>query len=122
MQLVVVAVGGAIGAVARYFLGGAVQRLSPTFPYGTFVVNTLGCLAFGVIIGVSQSRVTLGPGARAFLFAGLLGGFTTFSSFSYESYELLRDGRTTQAAANIAGQVVLGLLALLAGLAAGRAL
>ena len=102
-------------------LGGAVQRLTPgLFPYGTFVVNVVGCLLFGLIIGLAESRLTLGPTGRAFVLIGVLGGFTTFSSFTYESFELLRDGQVLQAAANVAGQVVVGFLALWAGFIAAR--
>ena len=123
MQIVLVGIGGAVGAIARLLLGGAVQRAMPgAFPYGTFVVNVVGCLAFGLLAGLAIGRLPLGPGARAFLFVGVLGGFTTFSSFGYESFELLRDGRGVQAATNIAGQVVLGILALWGGLVVGRAL
>jgi CrcB protein len=121
MLIVVIGVGGAIGAVARYLLGGAVQRLTPGFfPYGTVVVNVVGCLVFGLIIGLAESRFTLGPTGRAFVLIGVLGGFTTFSSFTYESFELLRDGQVLQAAANVAGQVVVGFLALWAGFIAAR--
>lgn len=122
MQIVVIGAGGAIGAIARYLLGGAVHRLTPGFfPYGTFVVNVVGCLVFGLIVGLAESRLTLGPGGRAFLLIGVLGGFTTFSSFTFESFELLRDGQVLQAAANVTGQVVLGFMALWAGFTAGRA-
>jgi CrcB protein len=122
MLIVVIGLGGAIGAIARYLLGGAVHRLTPGFfPYGTFVVNVVGCVMFGLIIGLAESRLTLGPAGRAFLLIGVLGGFTTFSSFTYESFELLRDGQVIQAAGNVAGQVVLGFMALWAGFIAGRA-
>jgi fluoride exporter len=122
MQLLAIGIGGAIGAMARYVLGGAVHRVTPgLFPYGTFVVNVVGCLAFGVIIGLAESRLTVGPVARAFLLIGLLGGFTTFSSFTFETFELMRDGQMTRAAVNVAGQFLLGFSALWAGLAAGRA-
>ena len=121
MLIVVIGLGGAIGAVARYLLGGAVQRLTPgLFPYGTFVVNVVGCLLFGLIIGLAEPRVTLGPTSRAFLLIGILGGFTTFSSFTFESLELLRNGQVIQAAANVTGHVVVGFGALWAGFIAGR--
>ncbi|HLG59654.1 MAG TPA: fluoride efflux transporter CrcB [Vicinamibacterales bacterium] len=122
MQLLAIGIGGALGAIARYVLGGAVHRLTPGFfPYGTFVVNVVGCLAFGVIVGLAESRLTVGPVARAFLLIGVLGGFTTFSSFTFETFELLRDGQVMHAAANVAGQVLLGFMALWAGFVAGRA-
>jgi fluoride exporter len=121
MQLVLVAVGGAIGAVARYLLGGAVHRLMPGFfPYGTFVVNLVGCLVFGLLVGLGESRFVIGPATRAFALIGVLGGFTTFSSFTFESFELLRGGQALSAATNVAGQVILGFVALWAGYAVGR--
>jgi len=118
----VIGVGGALGAVARYLLGGAVHRVvAGFFPYGTFVVNLLGCLVFGLVIGVSESRLVLGPTARAFILIGILGGLTTFSSFAFESVELVRSGQTLGAAFNVIGQVALGLLALWLGAGLGRA-
>ena len=103
-------------------MGGAVQRLMPGFfPYGTFVVNVVGCLVFGVIVGLAESRFIVGPSGRAFLLIGVIGGFTTFSSFTFESFELLRTGQVLPAAVNVAGQVVLGFLALWAGFGLGRA-
>jgi CrcB protein len=123
VQLILVAVGGALGSVGRYALSTAVQRFSsPFFPYGTFVVNVLGCLAFGIIMGAARERFVLGPSARAFLLIGILGGFTTFSTFSYETFALLQDGEFARAFANAAGQLICGLVALWAGYAAVAAL
>jgi CrcB protein len=120
-MLVLIGIGGAIGAISRYLMGGFVHRLTPSlFPYGTFAVNVTGCLIFGLIAGVDASRLVLGPGGRAFLLIGVLGGFTTFSSFSFETVELARSGQLLQAGANIGGQVVLGLVALWLGYVVGR--
>ena len=122
MQIVYVGVGGAIGAIARYLLGGAVHRWIPGFfPYGTFVVNVVGCLVFGLIVGLAESRFVVGPGARAFLLVGVLGGFTTFSSFTFETFELVRSGQLLAASTNVIGQVAIGFLALWAGFGLGRA-
>ena len=119
MQVILIAVGGAFGSVCRYLLATAVQRYSsPFFPYGTFVVNVLGCLIFGVIIGAARQRFVLGPSERAFLLIGILGGFTTFSTFTYETFALLQDGEFLRAFVNAAGQLVCGLVALWAGYAA----
>jgi fluoride exporter len=102
-------------------LAGLVHRvLPPYFPYGTFLVNVVGCLAFGAIFGLSEQRFVVGPTARAFLLIGLLGGFTTFSSFTFETFQLLRDGEFLLATANAGGQLVLGLVAFWLGLAASR--
>lgn len=123
MQLILVAVGGALGSVGRYALSTAVQRFSsPFFPYGTFVVNVLGCLVFGIIMGAARERFVLGPSERAFLLIGILGGFTTFSTFSYETFALLQDGEFARAFVNAVGQLICGLVALWAGYAAVAAL
>jgi fluoride exporter len=84
------------------------------------VVNVLGCLVFGAIFGVSEHRFVLGPTARAFLLVGVLGGFTTFSSFTFETFQLLRDGEYVLAALNASGQLVLGLVAFWIGVTAAR--
>jgi CrcB protein len=123
VNLLAVGVGGAIGAMARYLLSGAVHRWIPGFfPYGTFVVNIVGCLVFGVIVGLAESRFVVGPGTRAFLLVGVIGGFTTFSSFTFETFELVRGGQILAAGVNVIGQVAIGFLALWAGFGAGRAL
>jgi fluoride exporter len=122
MQLIAIGLGGAIGAMARYLLGGAVHRLIPGFfPYGTFVVNLLGCVAFGAIAGLAESRFVIGPLGRAFVLIGVIGGFTTFSSFTYETFELVRSGQIWSAAINVVGQVGLGFIGLWAGFGLGRA-
>jgi len=123
VQLILIALGGALGSVCRYWMSTAVQRFaSPFFPYGTFAVNVLGCLIFGIIVGAARQRFVLGPPERAFLLIGVLGGFTTFSTFTYETFALLQDGEMLRAFANAAGQVVCGLVALWAGYAAVAAL
>jgi len=113
VNILLVAVGGAFGSVARFLLSSLVYRLVPSlFPFGTFAVNVVGCIAFGIIAGVAQQRSALGPEGRAFLLIGVLGGFTTFSSYAYESFLLTRDGQFAAAAFNIVGQVVAGLVGL----------
>ncbi len=121
--MLLIAFGGALGSVCRYGLAAVVQRISSTgFPYGTFVVNVVGCLVFGIIMGAARQRFTLGASARAFLLIGLLGGFTTFSTYNYETFALLQDGESIRALLNAAGQVALGLAALWAGYVAAAAL
>jgi CrcB protein len=90
------------------------------FPWGTFIVNMLGCLAFGLIAGLATSRDIFGPSGRVFLLVGVLGGFTTYSSFAFESVDLVRTGQLAAAAANIVGQVLLGTLAVWVGLLLAR--
>ena len=113
MNLLLIAIGGAVGSVARHLLSTLVLRMSGTlFPLGTFIVNLVGCVVFGVIAGAAQHRFELTPEARAFLFIGVLGGFTTFSSYAFESVALLRDGQFFAATVNIVGQVFAGLAGL----------
>ena len=123
MRLLLIAAGGALGTTARYQLGGAVQQLtSPYFPYGTFAVNVLGCMLFGVVAGLADERFVVGPTGRAFLLIGVIGGFTTFSSYTFETLQLVRAAEIARAVVNMAGQVVGGLVALWAAYAVTRAL
>jgi CrcB protein len=103
--------GGFVGALARYGLGGLVQRQVPfsTFPYGTLAVNMLGCFGIGVLSGLADARQVFGPEARLFVFIGVLGAFTTFSTFGFETFAMLRDAEYARAAGNVGTQVVLGL-------------
>jgi CrcB protein len=113
VNLLAIALGGAIGSVARYLLTGFVARLAgPAFPLGTFVVNVVGCCVFGALAGLTSARLTISPEARLFWFTGILGGFTTFSSYAFESFLLVREGQFLAAGVNIAGQVLLGLVTL----------
>ena len=123
MNALWVAIGGSLGALARYGLAGLVQRVAtPYFPFGTFAVNVIGCLLFGVLAGTAEQRFALGPPARAFLLIGILGGFTTFSSFTFETFQLLRDGDVLRASLNVGGQIVFGMLAMWGGYVAARLL
>jgi fluoride exporter len=120
LNLLLVALGGALGSAARYALSAFVLRASGTlFPLGTFAVNLLGCIAFGVIAGATEQRVAFTPAAKTFLLVGILGGFTTFSSYAFESFALVRNGQLLPAAVNIVGQVVMGLAGVAIGFALG---
>ena len=120
MNLFLIAIGGAIGSVARSLLSTFVLRATGSlFPAGTFVVNVVGCAVFGVIVGAAEQRFVLSPESRAFLLVGVLGGFTTFSSYAFESFGLMRDGQFLAATFNVVGQVVVGLVAFWAGFAIG---
>jgi fluoride exporter len=113
LNLLLIAIGGALGAVARYLLSMFVLRVSGTlFPLGTFVVNVVGCFVFGAIAGATSQRVQISSTMRLFLLTGILGGFTTFSSYAFESFALIRDGQFAWATMNIVGQVVAGLAGL----------
>ena len=113
--------GGALGAMLRYGVGVLALRFLPaSFPYGTFMVNVTGCFAIGVLAALFD-RAGSGLAPRLFWVAGVLGGYTTFSTFGYDTLVLLRQGSLAPAVANAAGQVAAGLLAVWAGLLAGRA-
>lgn len=116
VNLLLIAIGGAVGSVARYLFSTALLRASGSlFPVGTFAVNVVGCFVFGAIAGAAEQRVQVAPELRLFLLVGVLGGFTTFSSYAFESFALIRDGQFAAAAVNVVGQVVAGLVGLWAG-------
>lgn len=109
--------GGFIGAVLRYGLSGMVQGSVPlsTFPWGTLVVNLIGCLLIGVFAGLMDSRQLFTPEFRVFALIGVLGGFTTFSSFGYEAFALLRDSEYLRALAYVGIHVLAGLALVWSG-------
>jgi len=122
LNTLLVAAGGAIGAALRYLLGGWISsRLGPGFPWGTFFVNATGCLLIGAVLGLAE-RGTFPPEARLFLVAGVLGGYTTFSAFGYETLRLLEAGEIVPAALNAFGQLAAGLVAVYLGLVVARIL
>jgi CrcB protein len=103
--------GGFLGSVLRYAVGGWIGRMKAawTFPLETLVVNATGCFVIGFLAGISDSRGVLTGTTRAFLFIGLLGGFTTFSTFGYETLRFLRDGQWQVALRSTLLQVGLGI-------------
>ena len=122
MNLLIIALGGALGAVSRFLLGNAVSRALGSFlPYGTFVINIVGCFAMGLLMTIIVDREMIPAAWRLFLCVGFLGGFTTFSSFGYEALMLLTEGRMLAALAYAGGSVVLGLVAAAAGVLCARA-
>lgn len=115
-----VVVGSAVGGGARYVLGTFIQaRASTAFPVSTLLINVAGSLALGLIIKVAMGGTTISPEVRALLTTGLCGGFTTFSTFSYETARLLEDGDWRRAMWYVALSVVLSLAAMILGLALG---
>jgi CrcB protein len=122
--ILAVAAGGALGASARYLLTGAIAGWGATLPgwgaaMGTFAVNAIGCFLMGLAVETLALRWTPSPEMRAFLTAGLLGGFTTFSTFALDAALLQRQGGAL-AFAYVAGSVLAGLGGLWLGMAAGR--
>jgi CrcB protein len=121
--ILLVALGGAAGSVARYKLSGWIlhHTLDWRFPAGTFAVNVAGCLLAGVLAGLAEKHELFTSEARLLLFTGLLGGFTTFSAFGLETMYLLRKGEVLVAGSNVVLSVAAGLLALWLGMGAPRA-
>jgi CrcB protein len=115
--LLLVGLGGALGSMARHALAVLMlQGASTRFPFGTLAVNVLGCVIAGVLAGLSERHGWLGADARLFVFAGLLGGFTTFSAFGLDAVALMRRGETGMAFGYVVGSVVLGLVGAWVGM------
>ena len=116
-----VCLGGAIGTGARYLLSGwAARRLGTLFPYGTLVVNLVGCFLIAAVMHVSLTTSQLSPDSRVVLVIGVLGGFTTYSGFNYETLQYFRDGAWLIGFANVFVMVGGCLAAGIAGLASAR--
>ena len=122
-KLLLIGLAGALGALTRYGLSGFVQRYCGfTFPVGTLVVNLLGTFLFGFIWSLVEQRLVISVETRVVILSGFLGAFTTFSSFMFETSALIGDGQWGYALLNITVQIVLGMVAIFLGLAAGRAI
>lgn len=122
-KLLYLCAGGAAGTVSRYYLSGLAQRLvGGSFPLGTFAVNMLGCLFFGAVWGYLENRLLPGSEVRLLALTGFMGAFTTFSTYMFETAELVKLGQIAMALLNVVGQSVIGLALVLAGIALGRLL
>jgi len=123
VPLVLIGVGGFAGAIARYLVDGAVAgRTSGAFPWGTLVVNLSGSLILGLLFAVSTERAILPAEIRGPVLIGFIGAYTTFSTYMLESWRLVEDGAIALALANLLGSTLLGLVAVVAGVAIGRLL
>ena len=123
MHLLAIGLGGFVGAAARYLVDGWVSDATRGgFPWGTLVVNASGSLAIGVLFAVTVEHSLLPAGLRGPLMIGFIGSYTTFSTLALESWRLLEDGSWLAAGVNLAGSVMIGLSAVIVGLAIGRAL
>lgn len=121
MNLSLVFVGGGIGAVARYWMQGMVYRfMNGVFPYGTIAVNILGCFLIGLLMTGMEERFMVNPSLRIFITIGILGGFTTFSSFSFETIALFQDGEVFFGMLNILASVAICLSATYVGVFIGK--
>ena len=116
-NILLVALGGACGSVARYLLSKLMQdNALSNFPFGTMTVNILGCLLIGMVYGLAENNISINPALKLLLTVGFCGGFTTFSTFMNESLSLLRADSAAMMALYVGGSVALGLLAVFAGL------
>lgn len=122
LDVAVIGAGGCIGSVLRYLVSVFVQRATsaPDFPAGTLTVNLIGCFLIGFLMSLARDRGLLTSQVRLFLMVGILGGFTTFSSFAYESAELFSGGGYWRCAINVCASVAGGLAAVWAGQAVSR--
>src|SRR5216683_3888099 len=112
MRYVVVLAGAGLGGLARYVAGTWIMaKYGGRFPLGTFLVNISGCFLIGVLMTLFTERLQPHPNWRLFLVVGVLGGYTTFSSFEYETYQAIRGGAPWMGLVNVAGSVIFGYLA-----------
>jgi fluoride exporter len=117
LRIALIAVFGAMGTLARYGLQGIVQiRLGSTFPYGTLLVNLSGCFLLGLVGQFTMNRMVISPDWRVAIAVGFFGGYTTFSSFGWETAKLLEEGAWLRASVYVSASVVAGLLLTVAGI------
>jgi len=120
-KIVIAGLGGFVGSAGRYWISNLTYRLiGQNFPYGTLFVNVSGCLLIGFLMTVFEERFLVNPNLRIFLTIGVLGGFTTFSTFSYETLALLKEGSYLIAGGNIVSTVLSCLVATWIGSAVGK--
>jgi CrcB protein len=110
-KTLLVGVGGFIGSILRYLVSGYIQQItkSATFPFGTLVVNIVGCVLVGVLSQLADRHGVFTAASRVFIFIGILGGFTTFSTFGNETMNLLQDGENFPALINAGAHIILGI-------------
>jgi len=121
LKILAVALGGSIGATSRYLVSNwAAERFGASFPYGTLIVNVVGCFIIGAFMTLTTERLIVSQYWRLLITVGFVGGLTTFSSFSYETFRLVEDANMIQAFYNIGLNVVLGFLATWIGIGAAR--
>jgi fluoride exporter len=122
-KLSLIAVAGAIGSLARYYVSGISHRVFGSgFPMGTLIVNVLGSLLFGMVFALAEERMAISPLARTAILVGFMGAFTTFSTFAFETMGFVRDSQYLYAFLNITSNCVLGFGAVLIGMWAVKAL
>ena len=123
MPLILIGIGGFAGAISRYLVDGFVtDRTAGAFPWGTFVVNATGSFVLGLLFAMTTERAILPADIRGPVMIGFIGAYTTFSTYMLESWGLVESGSYAPAFANLAGSVLVGLIAVALGLVIGRAL
>ncbi len=122
-KMILIGLAGGLGALSRYGVGYAVHAfMGRNFPWGTAAANTLGCFLFGLVWSLAEDRYMIRPETRIIILTGFMGAFTTFSTFIFETNQLLRDQEFLRAGLNFFGQSLAGFISLILGLAAGRML
>ncbi|HTC49033.1 MAG TPA: fluoride efflux transporter CrcB [Candidatus Aquilonibacter sp.] len=123
MKYLMVAIGGALGSVLRFWLGSYIGgRLGSRFPYGTFAVNMTGSFLIGMVLTVLAEKTQWSMNWRYLIAIGFIGGYTTFSAFEYETFRLFQDGEMRSAMLNVTLSVVIGFVGVWMGAMAGRAI
>jgi CrcB protein len=121
LNILMVALGGGVGAVSRYLISTwAAGKYGSGFPYGTLIVNVAGCFIIGAFMTLTTERIIVSPYWRLLITVGFVGGLTTFSSFSYETFKLLGDAEINYAMYNVALNMIVGFLATWLGISAAR--
>jgi CrcB protein len=114
---------GAVGTLSRYWIDGLVLRITgPQFPFGILVVNALGCFWFGIVYPLAEERLLISGEMRLIILTGFMGSFTTFSTFTFQTAEFMRDSQWLSAGVNVMSQIVVGLICMFVGLAIGSRL
>src|SRR4030095_9965402 len=122
-KIFLIGIAGLAGTLGRYWLSGWADRWwGGSFPFGTLIVNLSGCLAIGFLFHATQEKYLIDPAVRSAVLVGFLGGFTTFSSFAVQSFNLLRDGEIFLACANILASNIVGFILVWVGYAISRAM
>jgi fluoride exporter len=123
LKYVIVGVGGCLGSILRFWLGSYIgSKMGTRFPYGTFVINVTGSFLIGLILALLTAKTQWSPNWRYLIPIGFLGGYTTFSSFEYETLRTIQDGQIALALLYVGASVVFGFVAVWGGVMTGRAI